>query len=64
LMTGENLIAMNTNSTSRIRNTMMATKFPNTALTEIANISEKPVKATQPQSGGVNFSRNSNWFMS
>ena len=43
--------------------TITATRSPNIALTETANIRQKPVRATQPQIGGVNFSRNSNWFM-
>lgn len=40
-----------------------ATKLPKTALRETENIKAIPIKNNQAQKGGVNFSRNSKWFM-
>jgi hypothetical protein len=48
---------------NKIAKTIAAITSPKTALTDTANIRQKPLRATQPQIGGVNFSRNSNWFM-
>ncbi len=62
-ITGESFQPISTNRSNSEKKTIVATRFPKIALIDTAKIRQKPATAIQAQNGGVNFSRNSNWFM-